>query len=612
MSTARWILAGRVDRLLAQADAATGVAARRYALDAVAEGLLLADPGTVTEDDRAAAARLGVDRSAIEASRTAPLPHAVPVPFADGEGALLRQLYVTYDPLGGADGVLGPRARRAVEEALAAASARVAPPRGVAFRFAAARPDALGGVDLEGASLGAAAFLSAVALFGGRSVRRGVALTGRLAGPRLVSVGDLDAKIAAAREHPAITTLLVPAGAPPSEDAALRVVPVADLDAVLRAGLADAPRRRTSASKAMDEARRQFATAWRGFRWPSVVERLERVASTVPEGRLDLRVEVLTRLGAARRHLGDPERSLRLLDRAVALVGTEEGRLAVPDAPLAYLYQQRAMTLRQLSRFGPASAAARRGVRVARRARLRGELIKALGCAGLVAMARGRLEEAVDAFAEALAVQERHAPERTVRSRAYLVEALASQGRLAEADAHYEAALEALPADPAERRSSEAWLRTNYASGLAHHDGTWSTVRELLEADAVTAAIAEEPLPGLLARRHLGRAWARTGQVDRGTALLADSPVVYGLGLEPHLRFLGHLNVLHEASERLALGAWGRDIAGRAGVALRALPAYAEADLRTAIEGVRPSLERGRPPGARALARLLARAARLA
>ena len=49
--------------------------------------------------------------------------------------------------------------------------------------------------------------------------------------------------------------------------------------------------------------------------------------------RVDLRVEVLCRLAAAQRHLGDPAGSLAILEEAQQIVQSPEGRVAVPDEP---------------------------------------------------------------------------------------------------------------------------------------------------------------------------------------------------------------------------------------------------------------------------------------
>jgi hypothetical protein len=99
---------------------------------------------------------------------------------------------------------------------------------------------------------------------------------------------------------------------------------------------------------------------------------------------------------------------------------------------------------------------------------------------------------------------------------------------------------------------------------------------EVLEDPSLAASFASAPLPGLLARRHLGRAYCHAGREAAGYETLATSVVVYGRALEPHLSFLAHVNVLGEALERLAAGAWTADIAGRARRACEHVPQHGD------------------------------------
>ncbi len=320
-------------------------------------------------------------------------------------------------------------------------------------------------------------------------------------------------------------------------------------------------------------------------------------------------------MAGAQRHLGDPAGSLELLREAETLLRSTEGKRAVPDAPITYLYLQRAMTCRQLSRFGEAARAAQRSVQVAHRARLRGALIKALGVDGLVAMARGRIDRAIAAFAESLEITLAHEPHRTARTRAYLVEAYGSAGRADDARAHYEAAMDELARGPdgGARRASESWVRTSWGQALLEL-GRHEEAIEALDVAAVRVSLAEEPLPGLLARRYLGLALTHAGERERGLELLAASPLVHGRALEPHLAFTAHLNVLFEARARIATSAWGSDVAGRALRALDHVPRHDRvgAYLGRALDASRALLESPvAPRTTRPLEALLARCVRL-
>lgn len=610
------IVAGRVDLLLERASAARSIADRRFALDALARGLLYADPGSVEPSLLERARELRVDPSTVSAVSTERLPHAVSVPLVIRSAGLgfVRQLYVTFDPAGLADdGLLDGDARRTIAEAIESAARRAPPPTDPSrHRLVAAQPRALERAHIEGRSLSAAAFVSATALFTSRPVRTALAITGELRGDFVLPVGQIDAKVRAAIAH-GCRTLIVPEGnAPAARMAAgssIAIVSVSAPDELLEASLHTAATPRPSPDRAVAEARELSERGWSGFRWPSIRERLARVSGALPEYRLDLRVELLARLAAAQRHLGDPHGSLEVLREADRLVRSDEGRRAVPDQPISYLYMQMAMTYRQLGRFGEATRAAQRSVRVARTARLRRELIKALGCLGLVSMARGRITRAIEAFEESLAVTLRHEPDRTARTHAYLIEAHAAAGDEAKARAHFAAAMRDLERQGGDRAPQDAWVRTSWGGALLALDRPEETI-DVLSTDSIEAAIAETPLPGLLARRHLGVGLSRAGEPERGLPILGASPLVYGRALEPHLAFLAHLNVLFEARERIEHGVWGSDIAGRARIALEHVPREG-ASLGRALDRARAFLERDAPRTARPLDALLERCIRL-
>jgi tetratricopeptide (TPR) repeat protein len=303
-------------------------------------------------------------------------------------------------------------------------------------------------------------------------------------------------------------------------------------------------------------------------------------------------------LGAVWRHLGAPLASLALLDRARRLCATPAGKERVPDAPLTELFQHLALTEQQLCHFGAADRAATRGIEIARRARLRGALYKAYGCAGLVALARGRADRAVE-----------HHPQSVRRSYGYLVDALGRAGAIVEARTCFDEAMRLAPRSRDAAGSEEAWLRMALGSALVAH-GAVDDARRILEAPAVERAIAAEPLPGLLLRRALGVA----RRDARGLDLLAGSPVAYGRELLPHLAFAAHVNVLVEARARVATGALDADATARARFALGAIPSYGDASafFGPSVRRVEAALDRGMPAAlGLPLDALLARATRL-
>lgn len=614
------IVAGRVDLLLERARAAPSIAERRFALDALARGLLFADPGSVDAATRSAALELRVDPSAVAMSQAPRQPHAVGVPLVESSRgfAFVRQVHVAFDPVGllGSDPLLESGAQRAIASAILAAAERASPPSDPArHRLVPAQPGALEQVRVDGPSLGAATFVSAIALWTERPVRAQTVVTGALRGRAVVSVGAMNLKVRAAHEGGA-RAIVVPGGdaraaleAKRDLGADLEVLAVDDLDALLAATLEATPPKRVSPDRAVLAARDEFAQGWRGYRWPSIRESLSRLGGTLPAERVGLRVEVLARLAAAQRHLGDPVGSLALLEEAEAITLSKEGRDGVPDEILVYLLQQHSMTCRQLCRFGEASKVARRSARVAKRARLRRLHIRSLGCVGLVALSRGDVPRAITAFEESLEVTLGFEPDRTARSRAYLIEAYGAAGRADAARAHFEAAMEEIEG---ERRDQESWVRTSWAGALIALGRPEEAVTAL-DVDAIRRSLEDEPLPGLLARRWLGLALARTGEPARAFEVLAASPVVHGRALAPHLGFLAHLNVLFEAAARRRAGAWGPDIAGRATRALDAIPRYGRVEtfVGEPMIAVGDALERGRLPSLRSLEALLRRCVRL-
>ncbi|AKF04864.1 S16 family serine protease [Sandaracinus amylolyticus] len=616
-SIERALRAGRVEPFVVRAERAEGVAARRYARELAARAFSLADPGSVAIALRARARALGIEEAAIGACEETPPPHAVRVPLFDASAgdALVRMLWIEFDPAGGGGDrpALGARASAAFADALAMAAERAAPPRAMErFRLVAARPRALEAVAIDGESLGAAALVSAVSLWSERSTRSGIAVTGALRSGVIARVGAIPAKVRAAREA-GCDVIVVPAE---QEDeargagAGIEVIAVRTVEALLDATLV-AVRARRDPERAVREARALFAEGWRGYRWPAIDERLARVAGTLPDARPDLQIETLSRLAAARRHLGDPEGSLRVLESARVIAESQAD--AVPDGPLTALEQQRAMTELKLFRFRAAAQAAQRAITIARRARLRGEHIKALGCAGLVEMGRRRDDAARACFDEALALTLRHAPEDAARSRVYLMEALGRLGRDAEARAMWRAAMHEVAEDePGARGKKESWVRTGWGGALVAL-ARWSEAREVLDVPAVHEALHEHPLPGLRARRHLGLALARGDDRDareRGLHLLASSTLAHGRALEPGLRSLAHVNVLVEAEVRVASARLDEDATARTRAALAALPTWGDAPrwLGAARGRVERALAKSSPDAlGRALRELVAR-----
>lgn len=552
---------------------ASGIAARRYALDQLERALLCADPGSVRLD-RGRLEALGVSRAILDAIDVELPPHAVKVPFVFHDGtanrAIVRAVMVTADvaPLHRPGWSLGTTALLAVRSAMALAIRHAAQTTDAdKLRLVPVSPGALAGVEVDGPSLAAAAYVSTLAFLSGRRVRPTYAVTGAVVGRRLGAVGSLDDKLAAAR------TLGLRLVAPSADVALARegVVAVADLESLAELMLEPAPRDLDIDAEVLAAARAS-ESGWNGYRWPAVREVVTRVLARVPATRPELHVELLARLAATERHLGRTHESFAAIASAERILRTRAAALAVPDEPRIRLLRQKAMTYRQAYRVRQALKAAAASVELARRARLRVELSFSLGAAGLCALAARRPREAVAAFEEALSLMRVLRPSQVSRSRAYLVEALGRAGELGRARRHYALALEEAESDA--RRGEEgkvAWVRTSFAAALRASAKHREAV-DVLSDPSVVRAIAEMPLPGLLARRHLGlaRLACASSAAERASALvlLEDSPFAYD-GLEPGLAQTAYVNVLHAA---LARARSGEDVSKQVASSLRRLP----------------------------------------
>jgi hypothetical protein len=593
---------------------ARGVAERRFGLSALERGLFAADPGSLSAEAAKRAEALGASIEAIRTAQREIPPHAVGVPLVAEDGrAFVRLFHVSFDPYGGDEGA-SDETERACRDAIARAALRVpAPPDPSRYRFVPAS-SALGlGIVIDGRSLSAAAFLSALSMFTDRAVLPGIVVTGELRGDTIAPVGSIEAKCEAAVVHGA-RAFVVPAmqrDACEARRGAVTVTSVATLDALVESGLAREPSS-TDPEVLVRRASAAFREGWSGYRWRAIREALTRALARVPTGRPELAVDVLARLAAAERHLGDLEASERALGLARTVAESEIGRLAVGDEALSTLARQDAMTQKSRARFAEARKAAARAVRIARRGRLRGELEKDLGCAGLVAMARGDDAHALILVREALAITLERTPRDAARSRAYCVEALGHLGRIDEAREEAALALDEAALDGgAKGRAKTAWVRTSLGSALVVNR-RFREAREALDVDEVREAIASEPLPGLLARRWLGVALLHDEEAcvrARGARLLSDSASAFGIALEARLRFSADVNVLLALAEGPASESVGREAIERAIAPVLAIPGVARW-LRADVRAVRSALSSDASPRA-SLSALAWRASRL-
>lgn len=593
----------RFEELFAWVGAADTIAERRFRRGTLERAFIQADPGTLSDAHREAARALHVDPGVLDGALGDEFPdHAVHVPLVlPDDTGFLRMMHVAQDVSvhGGYELELDPAARRAASDGLSLAADKLRPGQDVgACRFTTTHPEALFTLErslrLTGPSFGAAAYVSAFSLWSRRPVKPGTVITGRIAGSRVKLVGKLGAKVeAVVRGRADIRRLIVPPGRTAALRAAItragldvHVIEVAHLEELVDAALEPTPRSSGHIRHRVADLRRAFEGGWRGFRWQALRERVERTAAEVPDHRADLQVEVLAMLGAVQEHLGAPLEGLSLLEQAARLVESDADGQWVPDRTRSRLYQHQSMAYRGVGRMREGRAAAKQAVQAARRGRLRDELYKSLGCAGLVEIAAGKPEKALPLLHESLELVHEHAPGSCSRTHGYLVDALGHSGAAAGAGREFRRGLEHLMQQRGgpRRDSQEAWLRSSYASALcaaAPPDprrrasrAASKRVIELLEVPCVQRQLRDAALPGLWIRRHLGLALCASGRVAEGYTLLADSTTAYGPTMEPGLWFSAQINVMYEARARLRAGDWNQDIAGRVLPELSRLPGY--------------------------------------
>ncbi|MFW6066983.1 MAG: tetratricopeptide repeat protein [Myxococcota bacterium] len=576
---------GRVREVLdALREAGASPSEQRYLRELLRRAVERADPGSLAADDRPRLEALGWPSRAIELLTGDPPPSAVHVPLValDEQRGFCRCMIASYDPSGlrSYREQYDAASRAAAEDGLRAAALALGRPPLEGYTFLPVLPGALRGVRISGESIGAAAAVSAASLWSGRWVREGTAVTGRVAGDRVASVGGLEAKVDALVHRPDIRRLVVPA----EDEALVRALAEArgiegevwgarTVTELLDAALEPEPRPEVHPDRAVEEAQAAYGRGWQGWQWPALLDWFERLALRIPSRRPDLQVRVFAMLGAIHRNLGDPAEGLEMLEEALAILQTEEGEISVPHDARTFLYRHLAVTLRALCRFDEALEAARKAEAQAREGHLRRDLAFALGTRGLVHLSLDQNDDAIACQSAALKHLLRIDPAYAPRTRAYLIQAFGFAGRTEEAMAQFEAGMRQLRSspDPVRRRTDEQWLRTRLAGalrGAAHAP----TVRDVLAAPSVQAALEAQPLPGLLARRWLGLALVDIGERARGYALLAESTTAHPQAQEPHVRFIAHLNVLHEGRARAMHGDLDRDATSRMRHALSHLP----------------------------------------
>lgn len=572
---------GRLDLLLMWASDAPGVALRRFLLAEATRAADIVDPGSLSANQLENAQKLGVSLSLDVSGGDEAPPHSVIVPFAIDGISVARRMLVTFSFEEEAESLsLQDDTASAIADALRGAAAKTSPAHPVyRYRFAMWKPGVEDELHISGRSLAPAVFVSATSLWTDTRVVPGTAITGILTGTRMSAAGGLTEKIEGLSARADFKRLVVAPGEGEiaksllagHERSDVAVFEATDIASLLRLSLVETPSAVLDVDEEMHKIRRDFERAWETFRWPVLRERVERMAGSFVGKRPDLEVELWTMVGAARRHLGEAEDGMRALSRAFEIA--KQNELWVPDAPLIRLWTHHSMGSLALGQMEQATKSAATALRIARRSRLRGEQIKALGCVGLVARARGRVRAAEKAQREALALVHEHRPNACARSHAYLIACLGALHETEEARRVYDEGMDHLRGlEPSRARDHESWLRISLGGALVAN-GLMRQAAELLDVPCVHERIARDANPGLWARRYLGVALMHHATATaRGIALLSASPGAYSLPVASQLETVANTNVLLEAQIRLAQNTVDDDLRTRVQHAMRGLP----------------------------------------
>lgn len=596
------VFAGRVSELLPLLEAAASPRQKRWLFDRLDRAIRLADPGSVPVALLVRLAAQGVHPEALE-QLSAPIPpQAVHVPFVgrhDGRG-FCRLMHTVFDPdVSQLERVeVGRSARKAMDEGLEQARLRLQKVVGRGYAFVPVKRGSLDDARIEGDSLGAGAYVSALARLTRRPLLEGTAVTGSISEGRVRAVGGMKAKLEALHGRSDIRRFVVPE-ADHSVALALaadvgvehEILAAASLDDLERLCLEKEPTPLDDPEETVDALKVEVDHGWQHWQWPHLGERIARLAEWLPRDAYELRVRSLTMLGAVYRNGGDPDRSASVLEEATALLAHQDARWLVGDRWRSYLHRHRAMTATHLGRLHDASEAAQRSIDAAERARYRPGYSIGHGVLGLVMLAGGDAEKAVTLHERAIETLDPATPERFPRAASYLLDALGRTGNLDRArgvHAEIEERLSTLE-DSSRTRTSRAWAATSMLSALVR-SGEYEEACSLGRDPEVRRSIREAPLPGLHARRWVGIAEAHAGDRAAGYALLGDSPVAYDLELGPRNRVYAAVNVLREAVLRAAFDEVDVDLAGRVEAALPAL-GYSESVRRELSPAVRRLLE---------------------
>lgn len=573
---------GRVDLLLHWAMRAHGVAERRFFLGEARRALPLLEPHALSIADAKLAEALGVAAARAAATSDVVPPHSVIVPFALASLGLSRRVVVSYAAFDEQEAVqLSGETRAAVRDALRCATTfgRASQPLD-RYRLTMWRPGLENSLFVTGQSLGPAVLVSACSLWTERSVKAGTAITAILSARDVTPAGGLAEKIEGLSFRGDLTRLIVARGegaiarslfaARQRSDVA--VVEVSNVDELLDAALEPERASVVDVDEAVQTLRRDFERGWEAFEWPTLRERAERLLGSMSAHRPDIEVDLWTMTAAARRHAGDAQGSFRAINKAKSLA--RRHARSVPDAVLCRLHLHASMTLLGLGRRSAARVEAETARDLAKRARLVGEEIKALGCVGLVARALGNVVDAIQAQEAALTLVHSYRPTGCARTHAYIIDALGMKGDVSRARKSFHNALDHLHGLPQRRaRDHESWLRIAFGGALVRNARSREALL-VLDVPCVHERIQADANPGLWARRYLGLALMHdVATFDRGAALLAQSPGAYALEPRSKLAKSALLNVLLEADASIRANRMTLEVEARALLAMERLGA---------------------------------------
>jgi tetratricopeptide (TPR) repeat protein len=415
---------------------------------------------------------------------------------------------------------------------------------------------------LDGRSVEAAAALAYLSVRTQVPLPATIAVTGRLEGLSLGTVGGVAEKIkAAVRERPYLTRIFIPSDNALPSTRPPQVEPVPDLptivDRVFRGHFAERiSREELDISGTLNTAVKEYYEG----NWQSAFNKLNRLLKQLPisRGHRYSRFVCWWRIGSIATHWGDVAQADTAFAHALDIATDlwKEGRLS--NEEYLNLYVSYAVHLTDLYRYKEAEDAL--GKNPVRQGQHRYQTIvevRRLGSLGQLYRYTGRLQEAEQAFQAALGLidpeTERH---ELPREHTYLGTLYTDMGHFDQAEVHFRTAEEVNKSLATPSTLNEIFTSV-YASRLWYLRGRHHQSQRAAERAIELSSGFERIFPGCLARRYQGLSLLAMGQKDEGRQILREemAPPVGAVDWpSPNIRVIRDVSIIELALDLLQTG----------------------------------------------------------